>query len=192
MPHGTPAEAPGWTPERIVAARRRLRRQLTVVGVLAALGLFSLLRFKYPIVHTTSGATYEILARGYYRGSDWRGPYIQFLAHAHTRAGIAREVTDIAPVAEAYAVQNGDSVVGVLATDQYFHYGLLTFDHSYTFVLHRVPGGWEGHNLVSSPANSQLLPTSDLTHSGGAPREIVAPASPRPLARSDAGGRTPR
>ncbi len=53
--------------------------------------------------------------------------------------------------------------------------------------------GVKGHPTPSrGQPDSQLLPTSGITHSGGAPREYIAPASPRPLARSDAGGRTPR
>ncbi len=41
-------------------------------------------------------------------------------------------------------------------------------------------------------SHAQLLPTRAITHSGGAPRQSIAPASSRPPARPDAGGRTPR
>lgn len=140
---GAPAsESQVWTPDRIASERRRFDRQLLFVLAVLAVGFFGLLRYEYPTVRASSGTTYEIVGQGRHWGTDWRGSYVHFLAHASEPSGIKRELDEIAPFVESFAVQNGDSLLEVVAKHRVFRFGLFTIDQSYYFRFHRERGEW--------------------------------------------------
>lgn len=138
----TPAEPQAWTPDRIAAERRRLRRQLLVLVAALAIGFFGLLRYDYPTIRASSGTAYEITAQGRRWGTDWSGSYVHFLAHASDRSGMEREVAEVAPIAQSFAAQSGDSLLEIVAKHRVFRFGLFTVDRTLSFRFRREDGEW--------------------------------------------------
>ena len=138
----TAPEGQAWTPDRIAAERRRLDRQLLLLLAVLAIGFFGLLGYQYPTVRAPSRTTYEVVAQGRRWGTDWSGSFVQFLAHASDRSGIERELHEVAPIAQSFAAQNGDSLLELVAKRRLFRYGLFTIDQSYHSRFHREGTAW--------------------------------------------------
>lgn len=142
LPNEALPEQQAWTPDRIVAERRRLDRQLLFLLAVLAVGFFGLLGYRYPTVRGANGTTYEIVDEGRRWGTDWSGSYVYFLSQASDADGVQGELDEMAPIAQNFATQNGDSLVEIVAKRRIFRYGLFTVDRSYHVWFHREGVAW--------------------------------------------------
>jgi hypothetical protein len=143
-----------WTPERIEAERRRLRRWgFWLVGLLLV-GFFGLLRYNYPTVRLPSGRVVGVIFEGRRYSSSGRAAVFEFLSDATSVEGAEREVLEVAPYATALAEEQGDSVLYLTATRHWFRYGLFTLGTRYHFRLHRDDDDWRLECLAALRAGA--------------------------------------
>lgn len=131
-----------WSPERIAAERRRIKRQTWAILAVTAILLFGLVGDRYERVQGTSGRTYSVVDSGRRFGTDWSGSYVKYLSAAEDEAGRDREFADLAESLTGFAERNGDDHMKVAAARRLFRYGLFYMDQTVTTRYRRVQGEW--------------------------------------------------
>ncbi len=124
------------------AERRRLRRWFWGLGILAAIGLFGLLRYNYPTLTTPAGTKYVVTFQGRHVGTDGKWTELDYLTHTRSLDSTFAEVQEILPFVADLAVQQGDSEVHIVALDRRFSYGIFTLDRRVFMRFHAVGTEW--------------------------------------------------
>src|SRR4051812_45165021 len=83
----------------VEAERRRLRRWFWALGVLAVIGLASLVRWNYPIVQTSSGMKFQVTQAGHYLGTDGSWTQFDYITHTASEDGRIAEMRELLPIA---------------------------------------------------------------------------------------------
>jgi hypothetical protein len=115
-----PSDDSGWTPEKIEAARRRLRRQsFAIVAVLLIGGCVYAMRPQYSVVQMASGRSYKVLSVrqnsegiattgcGIHGWSELRIVY----AAARNDSTLAQDADELTQLADSAVSETGDSLL---------------------------------------------------------------------------------
>jgi hypothetical protein len=115
----------GWTPEKIEAARRRIRRQgSAILAVILAGGCVYAMRPQYTDVSLTSGRSYsvvsvlhnsEAIATPSCGVHAWTELLITYYPRTRDSAAITRDAEDLTELGDSAVRQTGDSLLVIKA-----------------------------------------------------------------------------